>query len=76
MERYRVTDMNPLSEENFDNVEYGGAFLEIHLDERFNAGEGLQFCYTSRDEHGNIHIDLNKRLFHDPDQCIDFISSY
>lgn len=76
MDRYPVTDMTPLPKKNFDNVEYGRAFLAIHLDERFNAGEDFQFFYTSRDEHGNIYVDLNKRIFHDADQCIDFISSY
>ncbi|CAF1430257.1 unnamed protein product [Rotaria sordida] len=76
MGRYRATEIMSLSEDNFSDIEYGGAFLEIHLDERFNVKADFQQFYTSRDNNSNIYIDAAKRLFHDPDQCIDFISSY
>ncbi|CAF3979455.1 unnamed protein product [Rotaria sordida] len=76
MERYRATEIMSLSEDNFSDIEYGGAFLEIYLDERFNVKADFQQFYTSRDNNSNIYIDAAKRLFHDPDECIDFISSY
>jgi tetratricopeptide (TPR) repeat protein len=68
--------MMALPNDTFKDFEYGGAFLEIHLDERFYVGEYSQLCYTSRDKNGHICVDASKRLYYDPDQCIDFISSY
>ncbi|CAF1335730.1 unnamed protein product [Rotaria sordida] len=68
----------PIPIDSIPNTEYGNElFIEIHLDERLNMGENIQICKVwKKNDNSNAIIEKNYKIFHDVDQCIDFITSY
>ncbi|CAF0980757.1 unnamed protein product [Didymodactylos carnosus] len=77
MECYPAKRLTPLSVDFAKQITYGNEqALQIHLDERFYTGEELELFYASHLANGKVYADFTKKIFYDPDQCIDFISSY
>ena len=67
----------PVPNDKFAGVEYGDEeFLEIHLDERFYIGENMGMHKIWQTKDNQTIVEKNFKLFYDPDQCIDFITSY
>ncbi len=69
----------PIPTDRIPIVEYGNEdFIEIHLDERFNIGENIQLCkvWQKKGDNGEMIIEKSYKIFHDANQCIDFITSY
>ncbi|CAF3293331.1 unnamed protein product [Rotaria sp. Silwood2] len=66
----------PISNDMIPKIEYGDEiFIEIHLDERYYVGDNAQLCKVwKKDE--KIIIEKQFKIFSDPDQCFDFITSY
>ncbi|CAF3931875.1 unnamed protein product [Rotaria sordida] len=71
-------DILPMSIDCISTEEYGNEhFIEIHLDEQFNMGENIQLCKVWKKKDSNeMTIVKSYKTFHNPDQCIDFITSY
>ena len=68
----------PMHIDNIPATDYGNeGYVEIHLDERFYMGEDMHLCKVwMKEGHEYSIIEKEYKLFHDADQCIDFISSY
>ncbi|CAF1222341.1 unnamed protein product [Didymodactylos carnosus] len=67
----------PIPNDAWVDVHCGNAeFVEIHLDKRYYVGENITLHQVVRTENNRIGIKGNYKLFWDPDQCIDFITSY
>jgi tetratricopeptide (TPR) repeat protein len=68
----------PIPTDRIPIVEYGNEdFIEIHLDERYNMGENIQLCKVwQKKDNSDMIIEQNYKIFHDANQCIDFITSY
>ncbi|CAF1322557.1 unnamed protein product [Rotaria sordida] len=68
----------PVPNDSIPNTEYGNEFfIEIHLDERLNMGENVRICKVwKKNDNSNAIIEKSYKIFHDVDQCIDFITSY
>jgi len=68
----------PIPTDRIPVVEYGNEdFMEIHLDEQFNMGENVQLCKVwKKNNNDAMIIEKNYKIFHNVDQCIDFITSY
>ena len=77
MECYPTKGFIPLSVGLAKQTTYGNEqFLQIHLSEKFYVGEELELFYATQLANGKVHVDFTKKTFYDPDQCVDFISSY
>ncbi|CAF2741158.1 unnamed protein product [Rotaria sp. Silwood2] len=53
-----------------------GKFFEIHLDKLFYVGDNLTLHETTHTKDQQILVKENYKLYGDPDQCINFITSF
>ncbi|CAM4984891.1 unnamed protein product [Rotaria socialis] len=51
-------------------------FFEIHLDEQFYVGDNLTLHQVAHTKDGKVLVKENYKLYGDPDQCINFITSF
>ena len=67
----------PLPNELLAGTQYGDEeFVEIHLDERFYTQENMQIHKVWSTSHSQMIVQKDYKLFHDPDECLNFITSY
>ncbi|CAF3396074.1 unnamed protein product [Rotaria socialis] len=67
----------PISNELLTDTQYGDEeFVEVHLDERFYIGDKMQVHKVWKTNNNQMIVQKDYKLFYDPDQCINFVTSY
>ncbi|CAF2964311.1 unnamed protein product [Rotaria sp. Silwood2] len=67
----------PIPNNLFKDVQYGDEeFIEILLDERNYVEENMSLQKVWKTKDDKTIIEKSLRVFYDPDECLDFITSY